>query len=195
MLKTAPQGLPRQDRRIPEILSPGTLKMVTPGPVIPPATTTTLLVATLARPLLITQEWAVLPDKDIPRLTPRHSAHQGMKDMEEVLQELRDITITQDKVVLRHLGVDSTTKTQVLQRLEMICTTEGGAGVGTRLDLGTHKEVHQPHRQELLHHPTIHQPPNLLINIRKVEMGHSQGVLPGQGLRARRVGCRLRALG
>lgn len=195
MLKTAPQGLPRQDRRIPEILSPGTLKMVTPGLGIPPATTTTLRVATLVRLLLITQEWAVHPDKDIPRLTPRHSAHQGMKDMEEVLLELLDTTITQDKVVLRHLGADSTTKTQVLQRLEMICTTEGGVGVGIHLDLGTRKEVHQPRHQELLHHPTIHQPPNLLINIRKVGQGRNQGVPPGQGLRARRVGCRLRALG
>jgi len=139
------------------------------------------------------QEWAVLQDKDIHHLTLQHSVHQGMKDTEEVHQGLLDTIITPE--VHHLLGVDNMTRTLVHQRLEMTCTTEDGVVVDIHLDRDIHKEDHQQHHQELLHHPTIPQPPSLLINIRKVEMGHNQGVPLDRVLRGPQVGCRRRAQG
>ena len=105
-------------------------------------------------------------DKGIHHHIHQHNVHQDMKDMEVPQVALGIITIQED--LLQH-GADNTTKTQVHQRLAMICTTEdGGAEADIHLHLDIHKEVHQPHHQELLQHhrPTILQPPNLSINIR-----------------------------
>ena len=80
--------------------------------------------------ILIFQDWAVHLDKDILLPTPRHSVHQGMRDMGEDLQEPRDTAITPDKV-LHLLGEDNTTRGLVLQQPATTCTTEGGVGVVT----------------------------------------------------------------
>lgn len=191
-LKTAPPEHPHLAPRIRETPSQATLKMATLAPATLPATTTTPLEGILDKLLPTTQDWVVLLDKDILLPTPRHSVHQGMRDMGEDLLEPLDTTTTPDKV-LRLLGEDNTTRGLVLPPPGMICTTEGGAGVGTLLDQDTHKEDHQPHRQELLHHQAILQPPNLTINIRKVEMGHNQGAPRARV--APRLGCRRRAHG
>jgi len=193
-LKTAPPEHLHLALRIRETPSQATLKMATLGQATLPATTTTPLVGIRDKHLPTTQAWVVHPDRDILLPTPRHSVHQGMRDMGEVLQEPRDTTITPDKV-LHLLGEDNTTRGLVLPPRGMICTTEGGEGVATLLDQDTHKEDHQPHHQELLHHQAILQPPNLTINIRKVEMGHNQGAPRARVLRAPRVGCRRRAQG
>ena len=113
--------------------------------------------------IFLFQEWVVHLDKVIPLHTPRHNAHQDMKDMEVHL----DITTTQDKEVLHQYGEDNMTRALVHQRLEMTCTIEDGVEVvDIHRDRDILKEVHQLHHQERLHHPTILQPPNLLINIR-----------------------------
>jgi len=194
MLKTAPREHLHPALRIPETPSQATLKMATPAQATLLATTTTPLEGILDKPLPTTQDWAVHLDKDILLPTPRHSVHQGMRDMGEDLQEPRDTAITPDKV-LHLLGEDNTTRGLVLQQPATICTTEGGVGVVTLLDQDTRKEDHQPHHQELLHHQAILQPPNLTINIRKVEMGHNLGAPRARVLRAPRVGCRRRAQG
>lgn len=204
MLKIALQGLLLLAHRIPETLSLVILKMVTPALALAtlPATTTTLQAGIQDRLHHSIQEWAVHPDKVIPLHTPRHNAHQDMKDMEvhQVLLVLLDITTTQDKEVLHQHGEDNMTRTLVHQRLEMTCTIEDGVEVvDIHRDRDIHKEVHQLHHQELLHHPTILQPPNPLINIRKVEwaleMGHNLGVPRAPVLRDPQVGCHLKAQG
>lgn len=200
MLKIALQGLPLLAHRIPETLSLAIRKMVTPAPATLPATTTTLQAGIRDRLHHIIQEWAVHLDRVILPHTPQHSAHQDMKDMEEVHQVLLDITTTQDKEVLHQPGEDNMTRDLVHQRLEMTCTIEDGVEVVDILqDRDFHKEVHQQHHQELLHHLTIRQPPNLLISIRKVEwaleMGHNLGVPRAPVLQGPQVGCRLKARG
>jgi len=194
MLKTALQEHHHLALRIPETPSQAILKMATPDQATLPAITTTPLEGTLDKHLPTTQDWVVHLDKDILHPIPQHSALQGMRDTEEVLQEPQDTTTTQDKV-LHHPGGDNMTRAQVLLQQGMICTTEGGVGVVTLLDQDTRKEDHQPHHQEPLLHPAILQPPNLMINIRKVEMGHNLGVPRVQGVWAPRVGCRHRAHG
>lgn len=196
-LKIALQGLPLPDHRIPETPSLVILKTATQDRLelatLRAMATTSLQAGTRDRLHLIIQEWAVLQDKDIHHLTLQHSVHQGTKDTEEVHQGLLDTIITPE--VHHLLGVDNMTRTLVHQRLEMTCTTEDGVVVDIHLDRDIHKEDHQQHHQELLHHPTIPQPPSLLINIRKVEMGHNQGVPLDRVLRGPQVGCRHRAQG
>merc|ERR1719233_848703 len=143
MLKTAPREHLHPALRIPETPSQATLKMATPAQATLLATTTTPLEGILDKLLPTTQDWVVLLDKDILLPTPRHSVHQGMRDMGEVLLEPLDTTTTQDKVLLLR-GEDNMTRGLVLPPPGMICTTEGGAGVGTLLDQDTRKEDHPP---------------------------------------------------
>ena len=116
---------------------------------------------------LLFQEWVVHLDKAIPPHTHQHNARQDMKDMAAGHQVGLGTTTIQDKEDHLQHGEDNMTKILVHQRLAMTCTTEDGVEVDIHPDLDIHKEVHQQHPQELHHHrPIIHQPPNLLINIR-----------------------------
>lgn len=195
-LKTDLQEPPHPAHRIPETLSLVILKMVTQAPATLQATTTTLQEGTHDKHHPTTQEWVVRPDKDILLPTPRHSVHLDMRDTEGDLRELRDTTITRDQGVHLRLGGDSMKGGQVPPPPGMICTTEeDGVVAGILLDQVIHREDHQQHHRELLHHPAILRPLNLMINIRKVEMGHKLVAHRVQALRVPRVGCRRRAHG
>jgi len=198
MLKIPPQGLLLLDHRIPGTPSLVILKMVTLATL--PATTTTPQAEIPDRLHRTIQEWVVHLDKAIPPHTHQHNARQDMKDMAAVHQVVLDTITIQDKEDHLQHGEDNMTKILVHQRLAMTCTTEDGVEVDIHPDLDIHKEVHQQHPQELHHHrPIIHQPPNLLINIRKVEwaleMGHNLGAPRAQVLRDPQVECSRKARG
>jgi len=212
MLKIPQQGLPLLAHRIPGTLSLVILRMDTLATLL---ATTTSLQAEIPDRLhrRIIQEWVVHQDKDIPHHIHQHNVLQDMKDMEvpqvplgitttqeaqeaQEAQEVQEVQEVQEAQAdpLQH-GEDNMTKTLVHQQLAMTCTTEDGAEADIHLDLDIHKEVHQQHLQELLHHhhQTILQPLNLLINIRKVEWaletGHNLGAPPAQVHRDPQVVC------